>query len=368
MRTNLKRQAMFFKHGGKNHKNTVSEHPTQLYLELSTLCNLSCLTCVRNSVIDFQAANFTLSMLDDLIKSISAMKTLKRVVLLGYGEALCNPHIHDILRLLGKTGLPLCLVTNGQLLSSEFIDILIELPVHEVFISWDEYGDSDRIRIGSDTGRIRAAIGELRRRRNGRFPLIGTEIVALRSNRESLRNIASASVAAGGERIIVTNVFPYSEQMNCEALFAYKARPDFDIRSQVSESESLVETTVANQVIGDERSCPFIEKGTLFVTAQGDVAPCIELAHTHTAWYFNARRTHFKSSFGNIMHKTLSEIWALKDFADFRERFAHYDFPDCLKCSRPYMCRHRMTIEGDCFRNGFPCGECLWARGAVRCP
>ena len=359
---------MFFKGSGKIHKNPVSENPTELYLELSTLCNLSCRTCMRNSVIDFKVANFTLSMLDQLLESISDMKTLKRIVLLGYGEALCNPHVHDILARLGKTGIPLCLVTNGQILSTEFIDILIDLPVQEVFISWDDYGESDRIRIGSDTGRIKEAIGELRRRRKCRFPIIGTEIVALRSNREALGKIVAASAASGGEKIIVTNVFPYSEQMRGEILFTYKTQPALDIHSLLKGYDRSVELTVANQVIGDDRSCPFIQKGTLFITAQGDVVSCMELAHTHTAWYFNAQRTHFKLTFGNIMHNTLSEIWALREFVDFRERFVHYDFPDCMKCSRPYMCRHRITNEGDCFRNGSPCGECLWAHGVILCP
>ena len=359
---------MFFKGDRKIHKNPVSGHPTELYLELSTLCNLSCLTCVRNSVIDFKAADFTLSMLERLMDSISTMKNLQRIVLIGYGEALCNPDIHAMLTRLGQTGIPLCLVTNGQLITAEFIEILIELPVQEVFISWDDYGESDRIRIGSDTGKIRATIEALRGRRKGRFPLIGTEIVALRRNLGALGKIVAASAAAGGEKIIVTNVFPYSEEMSDEILFTYKVQPATDIHSLLKDFGGSVELTLANQVIGNDRACPFIEKGAMFITAEGDVVPCMELAHTHTAWYFNAQRTHFKLIFGNIMHNTLSEIWALREFVDFRERFVHYDFPDCMKCSRPYMCRHRITNEGDCFRNGSPCGECLWARGVIRCP
>lgn len=357
---------MLFRRRRKTQKNPVAEYPTQLYLELSTFCNLACRTCVRNAVIDFQPAHFTPALLERLLPSIAELRTLQRIVLLGYGEALCNPHIHDILTRLGQTGIPLCLVTNGQLITADFVGLLLDLPVQEVFLSWDDYDDTDRIRVGSDTDKLRTVIEDLRGRRRGRFPLIGLEIVALRRNRDVLHKIVAASTAAGGEKIIVTNVFPYAEAMRDEILFTYQTKPIFDIQARLNGHGRHLPMTVANQIIGDHRACPFIEKGTLFVTAEGEVSPCMELAHSHTAWYFDARRTHFQLSFGNIMHQSLTEIWPT--FADFREQFIYYDFPDCRRCTSTDLCRHRDSRDGDCFRNGSPCGECLWARGVIRCP
>ena len=359
---------MFFRPRHRYRKNPVSNYPTQLYLELSTNCNLSCRTCVRNSVLDFQTAHFSLRLMERLLDSIAMLPTLDRIVLLGYGEALCNPHIHDILRRLGQTGIPLTLVTNGQLITADIVDLLVGLPVKEVFISWDDYEDSDRIRVGSDTDKIREVIEELRRRRKGRLPLIGLEIVAIRHNRDVLHKIVAASLAAGGEKIIVTNVFPYARAMRDEILFAYKRRPAFDIHTRLDGYDRSVDVSIANQVIGDARACPFMEKGTLFVTAQGDIVPCLELAHSHKAWYLGSERMHFQHSFGNIMQTSLASLWASEKFATFREAFVFYDFPDCLGCHDPHMCLHRSTKDGDCFRNSTPCGECLWARGVVRCP
>ncbi|HQP30788.1 MAG TPA: SPASM domain-containing protein [Deltaproteobacteria bacterium] len=359
---------MLFHTGKKIPKNTVSEHPTQLYIELSTFCNLACRTCVRGSVLDFQAAHLSVHLLERLLDSIAMIPTLERIVLLGYGEALCNPRILDILVRLGQTGIPLCLVTNGQLITADIADLLVNIPVQEVFLSWDDYEGSESIRIGSDTNKIRAVIEELRRRRKGRFPVIGLEIVALKSNRHVLHKIVAASAAAGGEKVIVTNVFPYGEAMRDEILFAYKKRPEFDIKKQMDGPIRSVDISVAHQVIGDARACPFMEKGTLFVTARGDIAPCLELAHAHRAWYFNSERTHFHYSIGNIARTTLLTAWQSEKFAAFREGFVYYDFPDCLQCRDSQMCLHRSNKDGDCFRNGTPCGECLWARGVIRCP
>jgi MoaA/NifB/PqqE/SkfB family radical SAM enzyme len=359
---------MFFGPRHRSLKSPVSTHPTQLYLELSTHCNLACRTCVRNSVFDFEAAHFPQALMDQLIDSIAMLPTLKRIVLLGYGEALCNPHIHDFLTRLAQTGIPLCLVTNGQLIDAQIVDLLVGLPVREVFISWDDYEGVDRIRVGADTGRIRAVIEELRRRRKGSFPLIGLEIVALRHNRNVLSKIVAASRAAGGEKIIVTNVFPYTQAMSGEILFSYKKRPAFNIHAILDGYGRSADITVANQVISDARACPFLEKGTLFVTARGEIVPCLELAHSHRAWYFNSERSHFQYSLGNIVHTPLAAAWDSEKFTSFRESFLHFDFPDCLQCRGSQMCLHRSTIDGDCFRNAVPCGECLWARGAIRCP
>jgi len=86
--------------------------------------------------------------MEHLLDAIDALPTLERIVLLGYGEALCNPHIHDFLARLARTGIPLCLVTNGQLITAGIMDLLVHLPVKEVFVSWDDYEGSECIRVG----------------------------------------------------------------------------------------------------------------------------------------------------------------------------------------------------------------------------
>lgn len=359
---------MFFSPRRKIQKNPVSEYPTQLYLELSTHCNLACRTCVRNTVVDFQAAHFSPELMEQLLENIRGIPTLQRVVLLGYGEALCNPHIHGYLARLVQTGIPVCLVTNGQLLTADIIEHLIDLPLKEVFLSWDDEDDTAPIRLGSQTGKIKAAIHDLRHRRKGAYPIIGVEIVALKSNFASLPRIAAASIRAGAEQIIVTNVFPYNAEMRDQILFVYQNAPTYKIQRHLDTHSSRAELICARQIIRDDRACPFLEKGTVFITAQGDIVPCLELAHTHKAWYFNSERLHAQCSFANIADTTIAAAWASEEFSAFRDKFIYYDFPDCLHCKDSQMCRHRATREGDCFRNGTPCGECLWARGVIRCP
>ena len=359
---------MFFRKYKPIPKNRVADSPTQLYIELSTFCNLACRTCVRNSVVDFEPAYFSLELLGRLMDSIPRIKTLKRIVLLGYGEALCNPHINVFLESLSRTGIPLVLVTNGQLMTKALIDLMTTLLVQEIFLSWDDYESADKIRIGSDTSLIQAVIKDLKKKRQGDHPTIGLEIVALKRNHHTINRIIKSFYESGGERIIITNIFPYTDYMKDEILFTYKKTPKINLHKRIHKNTQKDNITIASQIIGDICHCPFIERGTLFITAQGDVVPCIELAHTHKAWYFNASRMHYQYTLGNISNGHLHEIWNAEEFISFRDKFIYYDFPDCLNCLDPEMCYHRSVRGADCYQNQTPCGECLWARGAILCP
>ncbi|MDT8271567.1 MAG: SPASM domain-containing protein [Desulfomonilia bacterium] len=356
---------MFSHRPSKRRRNVVSKHLTQLYLELSTHCTLSCRTCPRNAVIDFTPEHFPLHLADRLMESIAQIPTLERIVLLGYGEALCNPDVASLLTRLAGAEIPIVLVTNAQLVTPELLDLFIELPLHSVYVSWDDLGQQKIIRVGSDRGRTVDVVAELRNRRKNQHPIVGVEIVALKSNQDVLPGIVSAARSAGAEHIMVTNVFPYNREMRTEILFSYKRRPETDLQLTLGWKPWL---EIASQIITNERACPFLERGTLFVTAVGDVVPCPELTHSHTAWYFNAERMHYRFILGNISQRSLAEIWEDGVFDQFRSSFEYYEFPDCLQCSGTEMCLHRSSMNGDCFHNGAPCGECLWASGIIRCP
>ena len=78
-------------------KQSVSTRITQVYIELSTHCNLSCRSCVRNSIVDFKKIHFSPALMQKLVPMLKKLQ-LERIVLLGFGEALCNPDIKSLLK------------------------------------------------------------------------------------------------------------------------------------------------------------------------------------------------------------------------------------------------------------------------------
>jgi hypothetical protein len=62
--------------------------------------------------------------------------------------------------------------------------------------------------------------------------------------------------------------------------------------------------------------------------------------------------------------ESLATVWQKPDYVAFRDRVRRFDFPPCTDCA----CELAESNEEDCFGNPHPtCGDCLWARGVVRC-
>lgn len=64
-----------FSRAKESERQNVSKDITQLYLELSSYCNLSCITCIRNSVVHFKPTHLSPYLMGRIITSIKEIKT-----------------------------------------------------------------------------------------------------------------------------------------------------------------------------------------------------------------------------------------------------------------------------------------------------
>ena len=111
--------------------------------------------------------------------------------------------------------------------------------------------------------------------------------------------------------------------------------------------------------------CPFIRPGSLAVSCHGGVSPCPPLLHSYTCYIRNRPKFFRRCEFGNLRIQSLKSIWQQPDYAAFRDRVRNFDFSPCTDCCG---CEFAETNETDCHGNPFPvCGDCLWARGVLRC-
>lgn len=356
----------------RTERQEVAQEISQVYIELSTHCNLACKTCVRNSIENFTLHHFSKTMMRRLVAMLRNLPRLQRIVLLGFGEALCNPDFINHLTALKSCNAAIVLVSNAHFINPKIADFLVSLPLDELWLSFDDDpADIAHIRRGvsSETFAQKIALlTDARTRQTSSLPKLGMEIVALRSNVRAIPAIIDYGKNAGIERFIISNVFPYAEHMKDEILYSVFDEPEISLHAVVSKSMRGTNMQIAQQNADALRSCPFIEKGTVFVTATGDIAPCPELAYTHPAWYFGSKRMHRALRFGNISRTTLEKAWRTFEFSDFRKKFEYYEFPDCSLCREPDLCWHRTVDTKDCYGNETPCGECLWAKGIVICP
>lgn len=351
---------------------TVSEEITRAQVEISTFCNMSCMACVRNSIRDFAPRHLSPGLAKKITASLAGLPSLERVVLLGFGEPLCNPSFKKIMTGFASLGRHMTLVSNGALLDVLTADFLFSLPLSELYLSWDDdITGTDPLRnrqgLAAQVFRERlSGICGARKRAGGRTAL-GIEIVATSANLDRLHETIAFGRGLGVERFIVSNMYPYSEQSARIILYG----KDRKLRKKAEKIfDSLRRhpgVTAAGVRMDAPRACPFIERGTVFISSSGDVSPCPELAYTHDA--FNPhRRTHNSLRFGNTARAGIGSIWRCDEFAAFRRNFEYYEFPDCSDCTSPEACWHRNMDEEDCYGNRTPCGECLWAKGIIVCP
>ncbi|MGQ9843067.1 MAG: radical SAM protein [Spirochaetota bacterium] len=362
---------MNFEWMGRVERQYVSSDITQVYIELSTACNLSCATCVRHSITNFVIAHLKKSLMAKIILQLRQLPRLQRVVLLGFGEALCNPDIQWHLEQLSIINVPIVLVTNGLLMSQQLASLFVSLPLDAVYVSIDDAaGVKPLIRKGSDTHIPLKAIAMLKEAKNAmkaQKPLIGVETVVTQYNINDVVDIISMAKQAGAEHSIVSHVFPYTSEMSNVIVYSIDKKNDgLKQARKYFAHDHLV--TMAQSNASTVRCCPFIEKGTVFINVNGYISPCPELAYTHQAYYFGNPRMHVQHRFGNIANNSITDIWGSMEFAGFRDKFRYFEFPDCTLCVEPDMCYHRTVDNKDCYWNTSPCGECLWAKGIVLCP
>ena len=183
----------------------------------------------------------------------------------------------------------------------------------------------------------------------------------------------------------MSNVLPYSAELVEETLYDMAATsfngsgspwtpmwilPKMDLTRETQEPLTRVLRTQPNlsfldMNMGARNSyCPFVNAGALAVAWDGGVSPCPPLMHSYTCYVMGRHKEMRRYEIGRLPGQSLREIWDEPEYAAFRQRVRDFDFSPCVDCG----CDLAEKNEEDCFGNTFPvCGDCLWARGIIRC-
>jgi MoaA/NifB/PqqE/SkfB family radical SAM enzyme len=215
---------------------------------------------------------------------------------------------------------------------------------------------------------------------------IGIEFVAMKSNIHELPAIQKIAGNIRASFVLVSNVLPYTPELQDEILYSleptsYEAQgnnrnphwilPKMDWSFDTLKSISSIASQQANLSYLDidlnqrNNYCPFIRPGSLALSCHGSVSPCPPLLHSYTCFIRGWKKFFRHCEFGSLKENSLKSIWLQPDYALFRERVRKFEFSPCTDCGG---CEDSEKNEKDCHGNPFPvCGDCLWARGILRC-
>ncbi len=369
-------------------------HLNRLYIEITGRCNLHCRMCLLNSL-TASLGLMPLPVFRDLLEQLESLPEMPALHFAGYGEPTSHPDFLEMVRLAKAAGAAVGITTNGTLLSPAMNTALVELGIDRVVVSIDgaqpdHYQD---IRLGAALPQVIENVQGLHRTRlrlRGRkgVPQIGIAFVAMQRNLGDLALLPTLATRLGASEIIVSNVIPYTPEMEAEILYERSLTIVNKYRSPQRTDISLPKMDVTPQVLGqfaalyDSRAgislldaglgardsyCRFVEAGYAVIRSDGEVSPCLALMHEHDE-YIKGRQHHIQAySLGNIQVTPLADIWDSPEYIAFRERVHHFEYSPCTSCAR---CDYFSSNQADCMEHEQSpvCGGCLWARGLIQCP
>jgi MoaA/NifB/PqqE/SkfB family radical SAM enzyme len=213
------------------------------------------------------------------------------------------------------------------------------------------------IRPGADLNTVRRNVKQLRaisRKHSCKNPEIGIEFVLMKRNLSELSNLRQLAYSMGANFIILTNVIPYTEELMDEILYWYTPgsfysfprsrwtpdillpRIDATLECLTALAEVLKQgggidlLESAHGRNGDR--CPFVYEGSVAVSWNGDLSPCVALMHFYTCYVMGREKSIRRYTIGNIAQQKITHIWNSQEYKDFRKRVLEFDFSPCIIC------------------------------------
>jgi MoaA/NifB/PqqE/SkfB family radical SAM enzyme len=362
----------------------------KIYVEPTSRCNLACVTCIRNSWNE-PFGEMEWPVYCALLERLGDFPGAKTIAFAGFGEPLLNERFPEMVRLAHERGVRTEMTSNAMLLTPSLAGRLVEAGLDQFTVSIDGAADGSHgaIRLGAALEEITANVRTLHKlsaKASGAPLRIGMAFVAMRRNIRELPALKRIADRIHASFILVSNLLPYTAELQDQILYhlgptTYESQggpydplwilPHMDWNRETNEPLSQVMRQQPKLSFLDlplsqrNNHCPFVQAGSLAVAWHGGISPCPPLLHSYRCFIRGREKAFRRCEFGRIPEETLSEIWKKSGYAAFRERVRRFDFPPCTDCGG---CTLAEGNEGDCFNNPFPvCGDCLWARGVLRC-
>lgn len=328
----------------------------KLYIEPSTICNLSCSMCFRNLWYNEEK----LKMPDDIcekVKGLANIKSIESVVFAGMGEPLTHKRIYEMIRAFSRKGIFTEIITNGTLLTNDVSKKLVGSGLGRLWISMDGFSkqEYDKIRIGSRFELICSNLKQFNTVREGTDTRLGITHVMMKEYVNSLSNINYFADEYSADMLNLSHVIP------CEPVDKSDTMYSSDL--PVGRMKRFVKPYTKLK----QYSCPFVEADAIFARADGDIAPCMQLLHNCYTYLYDEKRRIERQAYGNLLIDDLYEVYSKTEYVEFRKRVEQFHFSNCTGCTTG--CFMRESNLEDCMCNEKPtCGGCLWSLGIISCP
>lgn len=224
------------------------DHPSRLFVEVTSRCNLRCAICVKQSG---AAKSIDGDMLPETYNALAPeFKHLQALVLNGIGEPLLHPLLEDFIRT-GKRLMPphswVGFQTNGHLLNTARCSSLITAGLDRIFLSVDATSPElfKAVRNGGSLGHVEralTALAQAKKAHPGNALKVGAEFVVMRDNIAELSSIVEWLAKRGVNRLVVSHMMPFSPAMANKTVFGINttaAKYFYEAWSEKAQQEGI---------------------------------------------------------------------------------------------------------------------------------
>lgn len=229
-----------------------------LQIEVTTSCNLDCKICMRHSI-GRPAASLSL----EDFKRVLASGNFRYVGLHGWGEPLLNQELFKMISYAESKGVSTNLTTNGTLIQGR-IDSILSSGLREI-----AFGIYDRGLFAKVMPAIKELTGE-RNRCGSKIPKTYLDITIYKENLAQIPDMVSLAPELPVDAVILHRLFNVH---NVDHSVEYiSAEEEDELFAKVRQLARALKLEI---YLPPKHSFPCrIVKRSIFVTAEGKVAPC----------------------------------------------------------------------------------------------
>jgi tungsten cofactor oxidoreducase radical SAM maturase len=337
-------------------------HIKKVYLELTGACNFECKMCFRHSFAE-PLGDMSDALVDRIKRCLATLPNLEKVVFGGIGEPLMHPRLAELITYVKKRGIHVTVSTNGYLLG-DFTDCFVDNQVDRLVVSV-ESGDIGHPQEAVLWDNLRNLVKKRNQKKSYR-PFICLELVVSKANIHDLTTLTPLIRDAGIHEVAMSNLMPIDEALSAFTLYP-GAEPEKIVEFKKSLPSTILTSTPYFE-LKTERNCSFVDNHAVVIRWDGEVAPCYRFLHSGTEVVEGKKKEIVAVSFGNILTKSLKDIWNNRNFAWFKYCVGNSIYPSCIDCSLHDGCQYTENTLSDCWGSDNSCGDCLWERNIIVCP
>lgn len=227
----------------------VSALPVEYIVETTAKCNIYCVMCPREThkqpKEDMEDRVF-----DTLVREAGA--TAEHMMLIGLGEPLLDPKIHDRIGLCHEHSISTLISTNGTLLDDEAADKLLATPLEHITLSFDgaKKETFEFYRKGAKFERVRDNF---------------MRFCKLKAQRKSKMQIVVQLVRMDGNADEVEEFTRF-----------WRAVPGVDLIRIKEDETNLMRPDAGHAAAEWQHPCHYLWRGAMYVKHNGDVYPCCQ--------------------------------------------------------------------------------------------